>query len=489
MTVKQLPDHVCSYAIQPFKLTLVLLIVFIAVSCGSKSVERNLTNGVWSGKGGPDEICFDLWIGDGDELTGAAHTVREGKQQTQCPMTRVEWNPPLIEMEMSTGVVYKGTVRMNEGRIEGGLFFRGEPTLDMELQWKDPQSIAGLRARPEPKPGAPTYTASRPEECNDGWKTANPEDVGLDSAAINDLVTSLVGGEAGEIHSLLIAKDGKLVVEEYFHGYGRNDTHRLASVTKSVSSLLVGLALELGKIESVDTPLLDFFPQHADLRTQSWDRITLRHLLTMSMGLDWTDEEGRQIHGAGEEFFKQVFSRKVSGTPGAKWRYINPDVNLLGGVLKHSTQMHADLFAAKHIFAPLGIEAWSWDYGEVDGYRLMDGSLQLRPRDMAKIGALVADEGRWCDRQVISADWIRESTLSQIPTGEQADGYGYLWWLFRLPAGGDMQTMVLANGWGSQFIAVFPALNMVVVTTGCNEDNGKHFAVGQLLSQYLLARL
>ncbi len=253
--------------------------------------------------------------------------------------------------------------------------------------------------------------------------------------------------------------------------------------------MLVGLAIDQDLIAGVDTPLFDFFPQHADLRSSSWDRITLHHLLSMSMGLDWSDEEGEQIHDTGDPFFRMVLSREVTGTPGEQWRYVNPNINLLAGVIRQASGLHADHFADQFLFAPLGIKEWSWAYGERDGYRLMDGSLHMRPRDMAKLGSLILRDGLWQGKQVISADWVHESTAPRLPTDEESGEYGYLWWLRSIPTPGGARQMIFANGWGSQFIVIFPELDMVVVTTGGNEDNGKHFAIGMMLSQHLLPHL
>jgi CubicO group peptidase (beta-lactamase class C family) len=118
-----------------------------------------------------------------------------------------------------------------------------------------------------------------------------------------------------------------------------------------------------------------------------------------------------------------------------------------------------------------------------DGYRLMDGSLQLRPRDMAKLGMLLRNDGKWKGKQVISADWIRKSISPQISTSGP-EKYGYLWWLGELPGREGTQPVVYASGNGSQFIAWFPEMDLIMVTTGGNEDNGRHFAIAGLIERY-----
>ena len=135
----------------------------------------------------------------------------------------------------------------------------------------------------------------------------------------------------------------------------------------------------------------------------------------------------------------------------------------------------------------LPIKKWNWDYGMVDGFRLMDGSLMLRPRDMARLGALVAGRGSWKGNQVVSREWIEESTAPHIvPSEDGPEQYGYLWWLFYIPSTTGTKEAVVANGAGSQLIGVFPALDLVVVTTGANDENGMQFAIGKLLSARVL---
>jgi len=349
----------------------------------------------------------------------------------------------------------------------------------MELHQTDPDQVASLRARP---PDAPDYAYSQPESLADGWITADCQEVGLTHAAVAGLVNAIEAGDAGVIHSLLLVVDGQLVVEEYFHGYERDDLHRLASVTKSVSSLLVGLAIDQGMVSGVDAPVLSFFPALEQPADDRWPAETLHHLLTMSMGLDWA--AGDASHGTGPEFFQQVLARPVVHDPGTHWAYHSANVNLLAGVIKHASGQHADAFAEEHLLGPLGITDYDWSFMAEGGYRLMDGSLYLRPRDMARLGALLSDEGRWQDRQVISADWIRQSTSPHMDT-DGPEKYGFLWWLGEFPGRDGLEPLVFANGHGSQFIAWSPGRDMILVVTGGNEDNGKHFAVMEVVGRYI----
>lgn len=445
-----------------------------------------LTSKVWAGTGGQDNIVFKFWIAGDDSLSGEAHTLRGGKHRTQSPATRVIWKDPDIEVHMNTGVVFRGKLDGAGTRLDGELVYKGKPLMQLALDGVDAGSVPGFLARQAP-PDGPLYSYSVPEETGDGWQPAGPETIGMEQAQLEALVTDVIEGKAGILHSLLIVGNGKLILEEYFHGYERDDLHRLASVTKSVSSLITGIAIDQGKIAGVDVPLVDFFPRSKADAGGDWKNVTLKHLLTMSIGTAWSEAEAERTHGTGDAFFQKLLSRDFANAPGEKWQYVSANVNLLAGVIKHATGMQADKFAGINLFGPLGIDKWNWDYGMVDGYPLMDGSLMLRPRDMAKLGELVADGGRWNGNQVVSREWIEESTAPHIVTSVDApEKYGYLWWRFYVPSSAGTREAVVANGLGSQLIAVFPALNLVVVTTGANDENGMQFAIAKLLAARVL---
>jgi CubicO group peptidase (beta-lactamase class C family) len=287
------------------------------------------------------------------------------------------------------------------------------------------------------------------------------------------------------LHSLILVRHGKLVLEEYFHGYERQDLHQIQSCTKSVASLLVGVARDRGEIPSLDDPVFEYFPEHADLRTPEWDAVRLRHLLTMSAGLDWSLLEAYTVRGTGPKLFRRVLSRRVATEPGTKFHYVGANVNLLAGVLHHATGQHADEFAERHLFTPLGIQEWDWGRGSVEGYPSMAGTLELRPLDMAKLGQLVLNKGRWNGRQVVPSEWINESTTRAMTVGSGEDEYGYLWWLAPVTVGDTPQKLIVASGWGSQFIHIVPRLDAVLVTTGGNNFNGRTFDFGRIMADYM----
>jgi CubicO group peptidase (beta-lactamase class C family) len=205
------------------------------------------------------------------------------------------------------------------------------------------------------------------------------------------------------------------------------------------------------------------------------------------MSLDWSPEEVENLHGTGPSAFQEVINRDVVGQPGRDWEYVSMNVNLLAGVLHHATGEHAEAFARKALFEPLGIRQWDWSLRRSGGFNLMDGSLRLRPRDMAKIGVLALNGGRWQGRQVVDETWIDRSLSPLLSTGSDGESYGYLWWTLEVPIPeGRPVRAAFANGLGSQFIVLFPELDLVVVTTGGNQENGKHMAIGEVLLRELV---
>lgn len=480
------------HAMRVVSASLAALLLMTGLGCvrGSQSTpEHTLTGGGWMGRGGPEQFVFEIHDAGDDSLTAMVHTLQDGRKTREMPITRVTYEPPDLDLFMAvTNVHYRGKVDLAEGRIEGTVVAPSGAATSMNLTWVDPTSLPGYLAYAGAPEGKAVYTYTVPPSIDDGWPVAAPEDVGLSTAAIEALINAAIAGEGGVLHSVLVVRRGKLVAEEYFHGYGRNDLHGILSCTKSVGSLLVGIARDQGVIKNLDTPLVDFFPGQAAPRTPDWDRIQLRHLLTMSMGLDWSDSEAEDLHGTGKAFFDRVLSRRVALDPGEKWRYVNADADLLAGVIHYVTGVQADIYARQNLFAPLGITAYDWSAMAVDGYPRMDGTLKLRPRDMAKLGALVLNGGRWNGHQVVSEAWMEESTGPRIRT-DGPEEYGYLWWRAELPLGDGTVPVIFAMGLGSQFISVVPSLDMIVVTTGGNQDNGKHFAPARLISKHLFASM
>lgn len=311
------------------------------------------------------------------------------------------------------------------------------------------------------------------------WRTSSPQEQQLNKKILKRLLKRLRNGAIGGIDSLLIARNGYLVTEEYFHGWGPDDLHTLQSDSKSVTSLLVGIALGQGKISSVGQPVLSFFPEYRKIRNvdERKSAMTLRDLLTMRTGLDWSEDPYTgsplfQLNTCGCDWLKFVLDWPMRETPGTRFEYNSGGVILLAGVIRNATGIPTDSFAQRYLFDPLGITQARWVYGEPDNLPHTGGGLYLRPRDMAKIGYLMLRNGRWENQQVVSTDWVRESTSHAVryprTFASRPTDYGYLWWLLNVDEGaptedGDIYT---ASGAQGQWIFVIPKYDMVVVSTG-----------------------
>jgi len=251
--------------------------------------------------------------------------------------------------------------------------------------------------------------------------------------------------------------------------------HDIKSVSKSVASLAVGIAIDRGLIRGVNEPIFSFFPELSDLRSPEKDRIQLVHALTMSMGLAWeeatpaTGDENNdeaRMHRARDQC-RYVLGLPVTAPAGQEFFYNTGALALVSAIIRKVTGRQLDEFARETLFEPLGITRVEWERykGETDA----GGGLRLRPRDMAKIGQLVLAGGRWNDRQIVSKAWIETSTTPKI---KNADGsYGYLWWLGRSRLNGREVQWVGALGRGGQSIRIVPELDLVVaVTAGYYQD-------------------
>lgn len=246
--------------------------------------------------------------------------------------------------------------------------------------------------------------------------------------------------------------------------------HNVKSVSKSVASLAVGIAIDRGLIRSVNEPILSFFPELSDLRSPDKDRIQLVHALTMSMGLKW--EEATPATGDyhnDESRMNMAWDpcRYVLGLPltapaGQEFFYNTGALRLVSAIVHKATGRPLDEFARATLFEPLGITSAEWirRRGETDA----GGGLRLRPRDMAKIGQLVLAGGRWKDRQIVSKAWIETSTAPKLQATDD-QSYGYLWWLGRSVLNGREVRWIGALGRGGQSIRIVPDFELVVVVT------------------------
>lgn len=296
-----------------------------------------------------------------------------------------------------------------------------------------------------------------PVQLNDGWEISTPENEGFDSGKIYGVYEKVFSEDIyPTIHSLLIVRNGKLVAEAYCRDQKERDRfHNLQSATKSVTSILIGIAIDSGFISSVNIPIYDFIPEYFDNDIRKRE-ITLHHALTMQTGLDFdNDVNTEELYNDAENSLEYVLSRNLIFLPGTDSHYNDGDPQLISGVIQKVTDMSEEEFAIENLFNPLGIDYYHWEKHR-DNTTYGAFGLWLRPRDMAKIGKLMAQNGMWDGEQIISSEWIEESTKLHISWAH----YGYYWYNIKQDTGA-----IYAVGHGGQYIYIVPLENLVIVTT------------------------
>lgn len=324
----------------------------------------------------------------------------------------------------------------------------------------------------------PNYTYQIPEKLNDGWDVASLAEEGMDIGAIEEVTSMILGEQFHGIHSLLIVKNGKLVHEAYFEDYLRSSLHTVFSITKSVSSALIGIAIDQDLIKSVGEPVLSFFP-HYSIRDTLKQKINLYHLLTLTSGITWDEKtypysDSRNTETAmvaTNDWMKFVLEQPMESDPGTEWVYNTGSVHLLSGIIRQVSGMYTDAYAEEVLFQPLGIQGYEWNK-DPQGHPCTGGTLQglrLKSRDVAKFGYLFLNRGMWKGRQVVSENWVKESTRKQIDL-DNSGGFGYLWWTGIQTVNGRAISHFFAAGYGGQTIHIVPELGLMIVFSCWGEE-------------------
>jgi len=334
---------------------------------------------------------------------------------------------------------------------------------------------AAATAQPTPTQTPTEAPAYWPAE---EWRTSTPAEQNMDPDRLEAMI-EMIKEQDFAYHSVVVVRNGYLVFEQYLNGWKADSSHHIQSCTKSVSSILIGTLFQNGLLESVDQKMVDLFADYEianlDERKQA---ITLEHLLTMSPGMDWHELDypyedpnnslGRMWHSP--DAVQHVLDTPMSQEPGQAWSYNSGTSILLGGIIEEVSGKDVLDYARESLFDPLGIEKIRWDQ-TTGGHYHTDGGLYLKPRDMARIGYLMLRDGEWDGQQIISPEWVAQSSQAHQSTGSL--GYGYQWLI--LPEG-----VYAANGHYEQKIFVIPAADMVVVFTGYLPDDELHPTDGRL---------
>jgi len=356
-----------------------------------------------------------------------------------------------------------------------------------------------------PRVAATAYRYRQPIDEKDGWQTGSLAEAGLDPARLAALVEKILAADPAEnslnLQSLLIARHGKLVMEEYFYGFTSERAHNMRSASKTYATMLVGIARDHGAKIAADAPALSFFPQYASFANLD-DRkrkITLGDLMNMASGLcDDGDpkfnEDAMQEQSEQPDWYKFALDLPMKKDPGGKDAvYCSSNLNLVGGAVRHATGRWLPEYFDEFVAQPLQFRNFYMNLMPTgEGY--MGGGLQLRPRDQLKVGQVYLAGGVWNGKRVLSRQWVEESLQerSSFVSGGDFDppvhGYGYGWHTRARKVGHKTYRDFFMGGNGGQNVIILPDLDMVVVFSGGNYGEARKFFrwESELLPQYII---
>jgi len=325
-------------------------------------------------------------------------------------------------------------------------------------------------------------------KINDGWKSSKKR------LALPQMEADIQSDSLEGMESILVAQKGKILYEKYFAGFDANTPHTTRSASKSISSAIIGIAIDDGIIESVDDKLYDFIPQEYQYTKDSLkSKITIKHLLTMSSGLDVNNKayEGYYQDESDDNWLKTVLEAPMVHEPGTYTDYGSANPFLLGVYLYNRLDIPLEFYMHEKLFAPLGITNYIMNTDDTGIIPYFGGGLPLIPRDMLKFGQLYLNEGIWNGEQIISKSWVQESFKkhTRLQDSRYKDEYGYFWYHHTYMVDGKSIKSIEARGAGGQFIFIVPELEVVAVTTAGNYRNGKTGQSLEIFRDYILPTL
>lgn len=453
-----------------------LIAIFLNSCFDKNSSSSNDIEGMWIST---KETSTDFGIADNavllikndsdNKLTARCCFTAQGEFKMECKFVDVQYDSTvkkisIIDSDSDTLIL---NFDAEKNMLVGGFHSDEIKPVNFVRTEKDFSNL--FYARKPDNRGEITYIYNKPQQIDNYLQTDNIFNFVKDTTAFYNFIDRILKQKSGHLESILIIKDGKLILEEYFFDYNPTKLHRINSCTKSITSLLLGIALNRNKKSNVDQSVFNFFPQYDSYKTPVKEKITLKHTLTMTAG--FKDDEDFAEHGP-ENLIRYILNSEMETKPGEKFRYSGKCSNLLGGIIYTLEKKQADEFAKEVLFSKLGITHFDWE--KENGVTPCDLGLLMYPRDMAKIGLLVLNNGRWNSEQIVLEKWITESTKPYVAESDFFD-YGYQWWYrsksnkswWNDPVHGSKSEhdMFLAPGAGGQYIMVIRDLNMVIVTT------------------------
>ncbi|HJO02361.1 MAG TPA: serine hydrolase [Acidobacteriota bacterium] len=374
----------------------------------------------------------------------------------------------------------------------------------------------------EPNNAEIPETASWP---TNGWSHSAPADEGVDGAALTALDALLAGGAYGNVDAVMVTRHGRMIADfRYEHDYVEinsgyeqaphhynyynpvyhpfregSDLHTIQSITKSVTSALIGIAIQRGEIEGTDVAALSYL---SDREIDDPDgvkaTITLEDVLTMRPGFEWDEgtleytdpaNDATQLE-ASEDWLQFVLDKPMAAAPGQTFVYNSGNSMIMSAILKATTGLHAAEYAEQHLFGPLGITDYYWKVVP-DGLTDTEGGLYLRTEDLAKIGYLFLRDGVWDGVRLLPRDWVERSARPWVSfaTPDNPDsrrGYGFQWWIMN-DGSGDTPMQYGGSGFGGQSLMIVPELDLVAVVNSWNIYEESYSAAAVIIDHVIPA--
>jgi len=336
------------------------------------------------------------------------------------------------------------------------------------------------------------YTYQKPKETSDGLRTGLIEEEFKNPEPIINMVKKTIKGEFPDVHSILIYKNNKLVLEEYFYGYDENTPHQLRSATKPFIGGIVGIAIDKGFIKSEKEKLLPYFKNKYDKIANLDERkkeLTIENFLMYRHGMDCENNNpaskgNEQSMMQSKDWVKYTLDLPMVTKPGEKSSYCTGCPLILGSLVEIATNDQIEIFAKENLFEPMGISNYDWTFEPNQASMNTFSQMSISPRDLIKLAKLFKDGGIWNGKQILSKEWVDKTFKMQ-------DGdYGYLWEHKYFVIDGKQYNSYLASGNGGQKINIWPELDMITVFTGGNYNSyelyGKSTPPNEMIPNYIL---
>lgn len=363
-----------------------------------------------------------------------------------------------------------GTLTLNQVAIDGANV-RFHRATARDLRWFYPAASS-------------TWTYHKPAPLSDGWRVATFGDVGMRPGPIAPIMNAVLSQRSPAlrspyIQSVTIERHGRLVLDDYFYGFGPSLPHDVRSAGKSVTTLIVGRAIAETGMFSAASRVLPLLPQYRNVRNDDArkGRMTVANLMTMASGLACDDnddaspgnEDTMQSRPSGTDWYRYTLDLPMKSEPGTRALYCSAGINLLGAIVRAQRHVALDRYFQNNFAAPMQFGTYAmWLMPPPANEAYMAGGDRFRPRDFLKFGALILNDGMWNGRRIVDADWIRQSIVPRTAPEGEGDRYGYGWHISTLAVGGHSYEVVNAGGNGGQLMIVVPALDLAIMVTAGN---------------------